>query len=303
MQNAGLRDIAHIADTFSTKGLDPEQVELISRIRYIAHECLRDQIGGPATVSPTLQNELGKRIRGKERVRRKGAGKRLRKDHPVQYNTASEDDQSQFSGATIAVDRLQSYHAHREEDHLPLYPGENEVTALHMIDGDDDIGFDQSELIQVTGEESNTELSHAVVKVDESQLFEATEKINDSQLCNARNEVKDFQISDSTKVVDSQICNATNVIDPQLREAPEEVINSQLCHVDEEVHGSHVCDSTQEANDSRLPTASEKVDDSKLPELTCESDRQTAKLEAEVPESSLEIPQDIGNQSNYSVVV
>lgn len=301
--NAGLRDIAHIADTFSTKGLDPEQVELISRIRYIAHECLRDQIGGPATVSPTPQNELGKRIRGKERVRRKGAGKRLRKDHPVQYNTASEDDQSQFSGATIAVDRLQSYHAHREEDHLPLYPVENEVTALHMIDGDDDIGFDQSELIQVTGEESNTELSHAVVKVDESQLFEATEKINDSQLCNARNEVKDFQISDSTKVVDSQICNATNVIDPQLREAPEEVINSQLCHVDEEVDGSHVCDATQEANDSCLPTASEKVDDSKLPEITSDSDRQTAKLEAEVPESSLEIPQDIANQSNYSVVV
>jgi hypothetical protein len=84
LQNAGLRDIAHIADTFSTKGLDPQQIESISRIRYIAHECLRDQFSGPRIVTSTPQAEHGKRGRGKERIRRKGgAGKRLRKDGAV----------------------------------------------------------------------------------------------------------------------------------------------------------------------------------------------------------------------------
>ncbi|XP_028778500.1 protein MAIN-LIKE 2 [Neltuma alba] len=94
--NAGLRDIAHIADTFATDGLDADQIESISRIRLIAHECLRDQFGSPAIVPATPQVELGKRVRGKERVRRKGSGKRLRRDEDddaVQYNAASEDEQ------------------------------------------------------------------------------------------------------------------------------------------------------------------------------------------------------------------
>ncbi|XP_050380093.1 protein MAIN-LIKE 2 [Argentina anserina] len=295
--NAGLRDIAHIADTFSTRGLDPEQADLILRIRDIAHECLRDQIGCPATASPTSQNELGKRIRGKERVRRRGAGKRLRKDHPLHYHTASEDDRSPFSGATVVVDRLQSYHAHREEDHLPLYTVQNEVNALHMINGDVDIGFDQSELVQVTGEECNSELNHAVVKVDETHLFEATETINDSQICNAMNEVKDIQISDSTKV-DSHICNARNVIDSQLSDAPEGVTNSQICNADEEVDVSHVIDATQEVTDSCLSATSVKIDDPELPEPNTGSEGRTTKLETEIPECSPEGSQDIANQSS-----
>ncbi|XP_008229377.1 PREDICTED: serine/threonine-protein phosphatase 7 long form homolog [Prunus mume] len=265
--NAGLREIARMADTFSTNGLDEEQVDLINSIRNIAHECLRDQVGGPYIVSATPQIEVGKRIRGKERVRRKGTGKRLRKDDPAQYIAASEDDQSQYCGATVRVEQLPLHHLHREEDHSQLCPVDNEVTGLDMINGDvegenmqlcnADIGFDHSELSHEAGEEGNAELIHAVVKVDDTQLFEATGKINDSQLCDVMNEVKDSQFSDSAKVVDSQICDATN-----------------------------------------------EVGDSELPHVTSESDRQASKVEAEVVlESSLETPQDIAQQSKCSVVV
>ncbi|XP_048434401.1 protein MAIN-LIKE 2 isoform X2 [Pyrus x bretschneideri] len=274
--NAGLRDIARIADTFVTDGLDQKQADSIEEIRSIAHQCLRDQICGPDIPSPTQQNEFGKRIRGKERVRRKGMGKRLRKDDPAQYITASEDDQSQFCGTNVRVEQIRFQDVH-SEDHSQLYPVDSEVTALHMINGDDedenmhlcsaDMGFDHSELSHAATVEGNSELIRAVVKFDDAQLFEATEKI-DSQLRDTINEVKDSQLSDSTKVVDTQMCNATKVIDSQLRGAYNE------------------------------------VDDSELPHVTSESDPQASKVEAEVvPEPSLETPQDIAQQSKCSVVV
>jgi len=73
---------------FSTKGLDPQLIISISRI----HECLRDQFSGPRIVtSSTPQAENGKRLRGKERIRRKGGmGKQLRKDCAVQYNVVND---------------------------------------------------------------------------------------------------------------------------------------------------------------------------------------------------------------------
>ncbi|KAL2925166.1 Protein MAIN-LIKE 2 [Bienertia sinuspersici] len=64
------------------QGLDNEQIHSITRIRYIIHECLRDQAGSVVTVaSPPPDNEnCNKRGRGKEKVRRKQLGKRRRKD-------------------------------------------------------------------------------------------------------------------------------------------------------------------------------------------------------------------------------
>ena len=57
-QIGGVREISSIADAFPLKGLQPEQFESISRIRSIAQECLRDQVGGPIVVSPVLGTEL-----------------------------------------------------------------------------------------------------------------------------------------------------------------------------------------------------------------------------------------------------
>ncbi|XP_050228076.1 protein MAIN-LIKE 2-like isoform X2 [Mercurialis annua] len=100
--SSGLRDIAHIADTFVTEGLDPMQFESISRIRAIVHDCLGDEVGvtsvapAPAaaamTALDTPQVELGKRKREKERVRRntKVKGKRKRKEDSIHCYTSKD---------------------------------------------------------------------------------------------------------------------------------------------------------------------------------------------------------------------
>lgn len=88
--NSTLREVAHIADTMSLQGLDNEQIHSITRIRYIVHECLRDQAGSVVTVasSPPEKENSSKRGRGKEVVRRKGTGKRRRK---VEFEQSQED--------------------------------------------------------------------------------------------------------------------------------------------------------------------------------------------------------------------
>ncbi|KAF2302192.1 hypothetical protein GH714_033696 [Hevea brasiliensis] len=53
--NAGLRDIAHLADTFLTEGLDPMQIDSITRIRSIAHDCLGDHIADETVISVNSQ--------------------------------------------------------------------------------------------------------------------------------------------------------------------------------------------------------------------------------------------------------
>ncbi|KAJ9688964.1 hypothetical protein PVL29_014560 [Vitis rotundifolia] len=88
--HAALRDIAHLADTVSTQGMDSQQTESVTRIRYIVHECLRDQVGTSMLAPSIPQVEHGKRIRGKEMIRRKSNGKRRRKDDPVQCHAPSE---------------------------------------------------------------------------------------------------------------------------------------------------------------------------------------------------------------------
>ncbi|KAI3708846.1 hypothetical protein L2E82_38352 [Cichorium intybus] len=83
--NAALRDIANVADMLSIHGMDEQQIHAVTRIRCLAHECLRDQIGNImlTDITDSDQNEVDKKIRGKERIRRKGMGvKRKRKDEP-----------------------------------------------------------------------------------------------------------------------------------------------------------------------------------------------------------------------------
>ncbi|KAK4278980.1 hypothetical protein QN277_016748 [Acacia crassicarpa] len=192
-QNAGLRDIAHIADTFITDGLDADQIESICRIRLIAHECLRDQFGGgPAMVPATPQVELGKRVRGKERVRRKGTGKRSRRDDndAVQYNAASEDEQPQFYGAAMKIEELQLSHVDREADQAQIYALDNEVNSVLLLHADGDHGgenlqlcdanfeLDQSALGSTADEENNEEPKHIAPEVNNEEPKHAAGELN-----------------------------------------------------------------------------------------------------------------------------
>ncbi|KAK4278979.1 hypothetical protein QN277_016748 [Acacia crassicarpa] len=191
--NAGLRDIAHIADTFITDGLDADQIESICRIRLIAHECLRDQFGGgPAMVPATPQVELGKRVRGKERVRRKGTGKRSRRDDndAVQYNAASEDEQPQFYGAAMKIEELQLSHVDREADQAQIYALDNEVNSVLLLHADGDHGgenlqlcdanfeLDQSALGSTADEENNEEPKHIAPEVNNEEPKHAAGELN-----------------------------------------------------------------------------------------------------------------------------
>lgn len=240
LQNTGLRDIAHIADTFSTKGLDPQQIESISRIRYIAHECLRDQIGGPVIVTATPQVELGKRIRGKERVRRKGTGKRLRKDDPVQYNAASEDDQSQFYGTAIEV--VDPLHLSQLDGEVQLIHADEDGENIHM--GDANIEVDQSELAYTVGEENNVEPDHESARVNYEELHHAT----------AGGEIKpelSHMTTDQAKM-EKEVGAATKVPDAQPSDTPMEVDGAQARDDAQEVNNLKTSDASADANHTQL---------------------------------------------------
>ncbi|XP_059663312.1 protein MAIN-LIKE 2-like [Cornus florida] len=181
--NAALRDIAHVADTLSTLGMDDQQIHSVSRIRYIAHECLRDQVGSSIILVDTSQNELGKRVRGKERVRRKGMGKRKRKDDSEQFHAAGEDAQLQLCGAAvevapIEVDHSQLCHVDGDTDHPQL--------CFQASEGDN------AQLCQVENEVDDSQFRNAANEVDDSQFRTAANGVDDSQFRNEANEVDDL---------------------------------------------------------------------------------------------------------------
>ncbi|KAF7833542.1 protein MAIN-LIKE 2 isoform X1 [Senna tora] len=261
--NAGLRDIAHIADTFATKGLDEEQIASISRIRSIAHECLGEQVGGSVIVSAVPLSGFGKKARGKERVRRKSNGsKRLRKDDGdgVHYNGASEDEQPQFYGVAMEVDHLQLSHVVREVDQEQFYPVGSELSPVQLVHVHADDGenlhlcdanmemqgeenntesdylateFNNEELKHVAGDADNGELKHPS---DNAIKEELNEVIHDKDIeeLDATNRVQDAQPSDTHKEADDlQLCN--DVSDAAL----EEVNHSQQFDSADKVVCSH----------------------------------------------------------------
>lgn len=314
MQNAGLRDIAHIADTFSTKGLDPQQIESISRIRYIAHECLRDQIGGPVILSASPQVELGKRMRGKERVRRKGAGKRLRKDGAhVQYNAVSEDEQPQFYGTAIEVDQLHLTRIDREMDHAQLCTVDSAVSAVQLIHADGDgenlqlcdaqIAVDQSELGYAAGadnhegpddvaaEVNHQELKHGVGEEIKEELNHMTEE-NIEEL-NAANTVHDVQASNPMVIDSSQLCDAIPI---------HEINNTKLSDAAADVSHAQLDDSS-EVNPQQS-NANDDFVNSQLSHINNESEQQSAKAAIEVSQhSSIETHEDISQKGDCGVAV
>lgn len=111
-----------LAENFPTHDLDLERGNMMARIISLAQDCLRDQVGVTPTESQQ-QIELGKRMRGKERVRRKGMGKRRKGIDPMEDYGGSEDE-SQF-GPVLEVDQL----------HLPLtHHGNSVYDGTHMYD-------------------------------------------------------------------------------------------------------------------------------------------------------------------------
>ncbi|KAK7387045.1 hypothetical protein VNO78_27519 [Psophocarpus tetragonolobus] len=311
--NAGLRDIAHIADTFSTKGLDPQQIESISRIRYIAHECLRDQIGGPVMASGSPQVELGKRVRGKERVRRKGGmGKRMRKDGVIQYNAVSEDDQPQYYGTAIEVGQLHLSHIERELNHAQLCTVvDNAVSVVQLIHADADgenmqlcdthIEVDESELGYAAGEENNedpddvaTEFSHEELKHSAGEEIKqefnhvtAEEHIDE---LNAANEIHIMQSSDNMVIDNSQLCDVSHDIDDSTLPAAVEVNHSQLGH-------SSVVNPQQSSRTDNLVN-------SQLSHINPETELPSAKASMEVSQhSSIETHEDVSQKGDCSVAV
>lgn len=155
-QNAALRDIAHVADTLSTHGMDDQQIQSITRIRYIAHECLRDHTGTSTLALDNLESEAVKKIRGKERVRRRGTSKRRRKDDPEEYYASSM--------------HIQLYHVPNEVDHeqhmcLPTIPGHHVLSPTQRIDGVGEYAAANEVVTQ-----------HEVEEVDEDQLSHGSEE-------------------------------------------------------------------------------------------------------------------------------
>ncbi|KAL0339745.1 UNVERIFIED_CONTAM: protein MAIN-LIKE 2 [Sesamum radiatum] len=169
--NAALRDIAHVADTLSTHGMDDQQIQSVTRIRYIAHECLRDHTGSSTLVVADSQDEVGKRIRGKERVRRRGTSKRRRKDDPEEYYAATMHTQSRLYSSAVNSDQAQFYHVGNEVDHehlcIPSNAGDS-LSPTGRVDG----AIDHDAPDEVDG----SEYQHGVEEIDEDQLSHGSEE-------------------------------------------------------------------------------------------------------------------------------
>lgn len=163
LQNAALRDVAHLADNLSTHGMDDLQIQSVTRIRYIAHEYLRDHARSSTDVIADPQNDVGKRIRGKERVRRREIGKRKRKDDPEQYYAVNMNVPSQLydddNTHLYHVDGDVNNHQHlsipaNAGDHSELSPIAREVNGGQLCDVTDDVDCD------ITDRVDECKLSH-----------------------------------------------------------------------------------------------------------------------------------------------
>ncbi|XWS47332.1 hypothetical protein CRYUN_Cryun14cG0143400 [Craigia yunnanensis] len=286
----GVREISYLADTFPLEGLQPEQFESISRIRSIAQECLRDQVGGPIVVSPIVATELGKRTKGKERVRRKGTGKRKRSNDPMEGHGASEDE-SQYCGVVVEVDQLHLHHADDEVDHLPL--------CTTVVDGETAL------------------LLEAPTKVDDMQLHDATDGIDASQFCDASNEVDNSNILHGISESDLQTAKTAEEVIRQSSDLPDatnDTNDSEIHNATNKPNDSQVCNATNGVNNPQTPVATDvnesqthdatkEVSESQPSDVAVHDDLQTVKVEAEVvPQLSHENTEDLAQQGDTSVV-
>lgn len=172
--------------------------------------------------------ELGKRSRGKEKVRRRSFGKRKQKDEPMDCDEVNEDDRSHFHGAVIKVDELSLDNTDLDgtphlcgldhEDHSGLCvvavdgesvqlctdPGNGEVSLQHCgIDGTGSNGMGQL---------------YGAAQVDASELGYVPHGINVGQACDEMKELHGSQYLNSIEdevVNESQISHVTGESNPQ----------------------------------------------------------------------------------------
>ncbi|VVA98341.1 unnamed protein product [Arabis nemorensis] len=173
---SNVRDILELAENFSTHDLDLERNNMLSRIISLAQDCLRDQVGVTVIATESQQQiELGKRMRGKERVRRKGMGKRRKGIDPME-DYGGSDDESQF-GPVVEVDQL----------HLPLSHANSVYDGTHMYD--------------------------AVTKVDDMELCENIPQLPDAQDMNKIEQalLDDTNKSVEDSKLHEEICNTESV--------------------------------------------------------------------------------------------
>ncbi|XP_010412423.1 PREDICTED: serine/threonine-protein phosphatase 7 long form homolog [Camelina sativa] len=160
-----VRDILELAENFQTHDLDLERGNMISRIMNLAQDCLRDQAGVTVTTESQQQIELGKRMRGKERVRRKGMGKRRKGIDPMEDYGGSEDE-SQF-GPVVEVGEM----------HLPLTHTNSVYDGTHLYDPVTKV--DDMELCDTIPQLPETQ---DINKIDGSLLDDADKSFEDSKL-------------------------------------------------------------------------------------------------------------------------
>lgn len=162
---SNVRDILELAENFQIHDLDLERGNMISRIIGLAQDCLRDQVGVTATPETQQQIELGKRMRGKERVRRKGMGKRRKGIDPMEDYGGSEDE-SQF-GPLVEVGQM----------HLPLSHTNSVYDGTHMYDAVTKV--DDMELCDTIPQLPETQDIHKI----EGSLLDDTDKfVEESKL-------------------------------------------------------------------------------------------------------------------------
>lgn len=249
--SAGLRDIACIADTFSVKGLNPQQIESISRIRDTAHYCLGDQDGVVVNLSSTSQIEYEKRLEGKGSIMRKSSGKCKQKD-----------DMSQFSDATSEGDQLKSYHA--DSDYDCQTESGKRVRKKERIrrkptgkcKKDDSmqcyatIKEVQSQSCSAPNKNYQIQLCHDDFKQSQPQHLESS--INASELYLEDGEdVNVLQSPGDSKVEPSLPCQAAwKGNDAQLEaKMVNDILSAQQCHADLKTDVSEQCQEAGESDD------------------------------------------------------
>lgn len=185
--NNALREIANVADVLSTHGMDDQQMHAVTRIRYLAHECLRDQIGTTLIADGTDSDQNEKKVRGKERIRKRGMGiKRRRKDELGQFQSASSQQQFCMS-----------------EHDLVDPPG----PMCHAENNDVEICLPAASVAD------DSRLCYMSSKVDVSRrLSDAANEINDSGFCRTAEEVENNLISGAAENGDTVQQNDYSVL-------------------------------------------------------------------------------------------
>lgn len=167
----------------TTHGMDDQQMHAVNRIRYLAHECLRDQIGSMmiTDVTDSDQNEVEKKVRGKERIRRKGMGvKRRRKDDLGHFKSASSQQQFCIGAPIDMVDPTAAM----------CHVGNNNVDICLPTDA---------------SVPHDSQLCYITSKVDEEQQL--SDAADDSNYCTTVEQDDDNLLSGAASVADHALEN------------------------------------------------------------------------------------------------